>query len=281
MPPNPPLTHFLCLPLVTPSSTPQLQASLQHFITDVSSAGDEPGTSIPVKAIRPLGTLHLTLGVMSLVTQERIDAALACLHGLDVQELLRKTGRTESAVEGPVAIPQSDMKTERDQNVETSVPGSFTLPPSDPVKEPTVALTVSLVGLAPMHRPSSTSILYINPQDSSSRLYPFCLALRTAFTSASIIVPDSRPLLLHATIVNTIYAKGRGSRSRGGGHGANSKVMRGIDARDLLERYAGFVWAEGIRLERISICEMRAKKVMNEGVVVGEKYVEIGIVPLP
>ena len=34
-----------------------------------------------------------------------------------------------------------------------------------------------------------------------------------------------------------------------------------LDARDVLARYADFVWARDFRLERVAICEMGARKV--------------------
>ncbi|KAJ5054158.1 uncharacterized protein L3040_000440 [Drepanopeziza brunnea f. sp. 'multigermtubi'] len=93
MPPKPPsarLTHFLCIPLVTAASKPQLQSALSAFTSKASSPND-PLARIPEKAIRPLGTLHLTLGVMSLLTPERIEAALAVLRTLNLQEILAAT----------------------------------------------------------------------------------------------------------------------------------------------------------------------------------------------
>ena len=77
-------THFLCLPILTSTSLPQLAQSLTHFRAvadeftrpavvlpgDVGRQGAaSPGSRealIPEEAFRPLGTLHLTVGVMSL-----------------------------------------------------------------------------------------------------------------------------------------------------------------------------------------------------------------------
>ena len=43
VPKKPPLTHFLCIPLVTPSSRPQLESSIEKFkrdlYADISSGG--------------------------------------------------------------------------------------------------------------------------------------------------------------------------------------------------------------------------------------------------
>jgi activating signal cointegrator complex subunit 1 len=81
---------------------------------------------------------------------------------------------------------------------------------------------------------------------------------------------------LHATLINTIYAKGRKSQ----GHGPNAKAPLKIDARALLERYQDFVWARDVVLDRIAICEMGAKKLVENGEVVGEQYTEVASVSL-
>ena len=162
-----------------------------------------------------------------------------------------------------------------------------------------------------MHDPQNTSILYIPPYDPTQRLYPFCLALQKIFTKEGILLPDDRDLKLHATIVNTVYAKGRkqqpalkeGGRVEGGSssssgqsapeedrsrfHGPNSNVSLKFDSRPLLEAYESFVWAEDVVLDRIAICEMGAKKKKKErvdggGSVVGEEeeYTEVASVGL-
>ena len=81
---------------------------------------------------------------------------------------------------------------------------------------------------------------------------------------------------MHATLVNTIYAKGKKSQ----GHGPNANAPLKIDARALLHKYENFVWAEDLILDRIAICEMGAKKQMENGEVVGEEYTEVASVPL-
>ncbi|KAL8726842.1 MAG: hypothetical protein Q9166_006458 [cf. Caloplaca sp. 2 TL-2023] len=104
MPPKkPPLTHFLCLPLVSQTASPQWQASLQHFTNDIrlsfpsnvpiDTATPAPQhnakeSAIPVKAIRPLGTLHLTIGVMSLTKPERVKAVVELMEMSDVVGML-------------------------------------------------------------------------------------------------------------------------------------------------------------------------------------------------
>ena len=126
-----------------------------------------------------------------------------------------------------------------------------------------------------MQSVSSTSIIYTVPHDPTSRLYPFCLALRDTFTAAGFLVPEKRPLKLHVTVANTIYAGGRGKK----GKGKAGKEMGKFDVRNIIEREGEIVWAENVRLEMVAICEMGAKEVgEGEGEV---EYTKIESVLLP
>jgi activating signal cointegrator complex subunit 1 len=315
-PKKPQLTHFLCLPLVTDTSRPQLQQRLEEFKEEVAKDGP-----VPTKAVRPVGTLHLTLGVMSLNPQT-LEEAKQHLQHLDLHILLRDVTHRrvaeEAAESGEIA-----------ENLNAAA-----MPDTD-------ALTINLEALVPMQAPHKTSILYAEPQDPSQRLQPFAAALRDEFAGKELLVADSRPLKLHATIMNTIYAKPKGGRGRskssklkeglkhvehkisphhhgdgegghtdqnnieddgastagsldgndtaqnissaadssstGEGHGPDGKSWMRFDARNLIEKYKGFVWAEGVRVDRVCICKMGAKKIWSggiegEGEVVDERY---------
>ncbi|KAL2352077.1 kinase A anchor protein [Cryomyces antarcticus] len=271
---KPPLTHFLCVPLVTASSRPQLEVSLARFrdqvagiksATSVSALEDyQPGTqgagatpAVPEKAIRPVGTLHLTLGVMSL-DEERLTCAIELLHSIDTAELLKEVG----------------------------------------LKASPALLSITLESLHSMHSPSKTSILYAIPTDPTNRLHAFASRIRSLFTDADLVVLDDRPLKLHATIVNTIYAKkegrkrpgriadsssnsatSKGSNDRAEGHGPHSRAPIRLDARELMDRYKDFVWAQDVAVEKVAVCKMGARKVVDEwGRVVDEVYEEVGSV---
>lgn len=282
MPPKPPLTHFLCLPLITSSSKPQLQASLQQFTTDVTVPSSQNEVPISHKAIRPLGTLHLTLGVMSLLTPQLVTSTLEFLRDINIQELLWRASGVASSKGGMEAAGDGvgDVDTGKEPETGYQLPKTLATSEETSKKPSPPPLIINLSGLHPMHEPSSTSILYIPPSDPTSRLYPFCIALCNAFTEAGFLILDPRPLRLHATIVNTIYAKDKTTRTKGGGHGKDRKGTKGFDAKQVLERYESFVWAEEVRLDRICICEMGAKTVKRKGEEEVE-YVEVGSVPLP
>ena len=316
---KPALTHFLCLPLVTAASKPQLETSLEAFRDDVSPTGGADGSSahdtgpttyetVHPKAIRPVGALHCTLGVMSL-SKDQLDQAVETLRAIDVERLLSASATAYKSGTDDLSTPAKDQ----------DEPASLTRPISPPsnghVAQP---LRIDLKGVVSMHDPQKTSILYTAPADSSGRLYPFCLALQDLFKQRGLLVPDDRKLKLHATIVNTIYAKGRRKRappqrqrqqtpdrsqtnalaqdanageaqsgdieqdSRSQGHGPNANAPLKIDARAILEKYQDFFWANDVVLDRIAICEMGAKKKFAEdGKLVAEEYTEVASVKLP
>ncbi|KAK3704180.1 hypothetical protein LTR37_014020 [Vermiconidia calcicola] len=302
---KPPLTHFLCLPLVTPSSKPQLEASLQTFKQHVSpqdtkveaeaeNAGDGGQESvIPAvhpKSIRPVGALHCTLGVMSL-DKDKLSEATEFLRKMDVQALLQD-------VAGKPGVPEEPTLSTNSSGGPTTLQRPITPPKVDRATAP---LTINLKGVESMHDPHKTSILYSAPMDATGRLLPFCIALQKQFKDKGFLVEDNRQLKLHATVVNTIYAKGRkrpprhsaeqkaGESSQVGeqadeaqGHGPKANAPLKIDASAIIEKYREFIWAESVVLDRVAICEMGAKKVTDdEGNVVSEEYTEVAKISLP
>lgn len=298
---RPPLTHFLCVPLVTPESRPQLEASLKAFKDEVSPPAPEANQAIEraeeshgkdgdvvlpyvhPKSIRPVGTLHCTLGVMSL-DQEKLTEAISLLESIDIQAMLKDT-----------TVQSKDASDTRSTFHESTAGKLDSL--EKPITPPTLErhdgpFQVDLKGLVSMHSAKSTSILYSSPADGTGRLLPFCIAVQKMFKDKGFII-DDRPLKLHATIVNTIYAKGRNrpSKANGGasnqetkaqGHGPNASAPLKIDATTILEKYQDFTWAKDVILDRVAICEMGAKKVMDEDEnVTDEEYTEIANIALP
>lgn len=230
---KPPLTHFLCLPLITSTSKPQLEASVACFREHVTSeqpreTASENGVThiIHPKAIRPVGVMHCTLGVMSL-DHDRLDRAIKLLQSLDITQLLLRSTNAADALPG-TTVDQQEIITPKEPLAKDGRPISLRRPVSPPPAERASRaaisgpLTIDLKGLVSMHVPEKTSIIYIEPCDSSERLYPFCLALQDIFKREGMLVPDDRKLKLHATLVNTIYAKGR--KSQGHGSKANAPM---------------------------------------------------------
>lgn len=77
-------------------------------------------------------------------------------------------------------------------------------------------------------------------------------------------------MVLHATVLNTIYARGKKGGTRKGQSGEKGRRGRinrrdgKFDATYLMERYENMVWMEGVRVEKVAICEMGAKDVVVE-----------------
>ncbi|KAL8863161.1 MAG: hypothetical protein Q9178_000536 [Gyalolechia marmorata] len=64
--------------------------------------------------------------------------------------------------------------------------------------------------------------------------------------------------------------------------GKRKKQVVRFDARDFINLYSAFEWARDVRIEKVAICEMGAKKTKDEnGQVVREEYTEIASIPLP
>lgn len=371
---KPPLTHFLCVPLVNATSKKQLEDNLRAFKEDVchgpsmpeSVSSTTPGVTgstheadgndtlvsdavgsapqrnpsfIAEKAIRPVGALHLTLGVMSL-DATALASAISFLSEINIHSLLN----TQEKLPNP--SPQAQVRPDKPEETCTPLsqqPASLTRqvspPPISTKRSHDEPIEVCLNSLISMHPPYKTSILYTAPEDPTLRLQPLCEELRKRFQEAGFLIEDTRPLKLHATLVNTIYVKGRKKRGKGKpkvvvnevteteetkelqqsepgkgntptaagpskeetakddpnqtpadekeddrsqGHGPDAKAPLRIDARDILERYKDFVWAEHVLLDRIAICEMGAKKILDDnGEVIREEYKEAATLKLP
>ncbi|KAK5629371.1 hypothetical protein RRF57_005086 [Xylaria bambusicola] len=141
-------------------------------------------------------------------------------------------------------------------DIDVPTPAAEEGSPIGPLPSP---LSVTLKGLQSMQSPAKSSVLYTPPVDSGS-LTKFCEKLRSVFQDAGLMMEDNRPLLLHATILNTIYVKGKGT-SRGGKGKSRERLT--IDARQILDRYDDYVWIENGPIEKIAICRMGAKKQEN------------------
>ncbi|KAK1674411.1 kinase A anchor protein [Colletotrichum godetiae] len=234
MPPRPNArpspTHFLCIPLVTSASRPQLSKSLASFKADVTNPDS---FAVQPDAVRPLGTLHLTLGIMSLAKDEGISKATEVLKSLKPRDIL--AGITPLSSSTPLAG-----KAQSTSAPETDSPLRITLRGLHCMKS------------GPRADPSKASVLYAPPEQGEGVFQTFCEKIRATFEEAGVIGKDDRGLLLHATIVNTIYVKGGWSKK-------GPKLT--IDARDILDRYDDYIWMEDVPLEKITICRMGAKKI--------------------
>ncbi|KAK4166176.1 AKAP7 2'5' RNA ligase-like domain-containing protein [Cladorrhinum sp. PSN259] len=266
--PSPP-THFLCIPLVTSASRPKLAASISAFKDDVCSPDTSSSVAFPEDAIRPVGTLHLTLGVMSFASigdngqegnsisseekEKSLERAKQLLRGLRLRDIWR------------AACREAEERTRMLKGAANEVVQGEEEEEEEDIK-------ITLKGLASMQPPNKTAVLYAPPVDPHGRLYGFCERVRDVFREGGVMGDDGgRPLLLHATVVNTIYVKGnKAQKGKRGGKGGRGGGRRGgrerltFDAMGIIDRYEQHIWMQGVRLEGVAICKMGAKKVLNE-----------------
>ncbi|KAJ9201073.1 hypothetical protein DTO164E3_3822 [Paecilomyces variotii] len=207
---KPPLTHFLCFPLVNDVSLPQLESSIATFKAAIPSRlrteNDHPlkptPPLIPDGAVRPVGTLHLTLGVMSLPTKERLDEAINLLQSLDLVSIAREAearaksmqNRARALLETPLnpdfvdseppatAEAQEGLLPTASGQLATGTDSVRPVTPDSP--EP---LIVSLESMHALPRARSATVLYAAPVDPTSRLYPFSVLLREKFLEAGFL----------------------------------------------------------------------------------------------
>lgn len=287
-PKRPLLTHFLCLPLCTLSSKPQWQSSVQAFAKDVYAQGLNP------EAIPSVDMLHLTLGVMSLTTEDKKTAACQLLKGEEVRRLIWKSagfnceveeGKGNSAHQENLGLGKSEgqnleagSSTQQHLGAEKSsgtAPSSQQQPqhmdhldsnqssPSLPASSP---YTTSLSGLHTTRIRTSTSTLYASPSPLVSPLHTLCQSLRELFLHANLLIPESRPLLLHATVFNTLYCAKKPEKGKK------------INAEALMEKWEQRKWVGDMKVGRVAIWEMGAKVDVEEGC---RRYRELEGVDLP
>lgn len=164
--------------------------------------------------------------------------------------------------------------------VESGVDFAQMLQELDPAGE----VVVDLRGLEAMGERRRTSVLYAVPVDATGRLKAFAEKVRGVFVEEGFVVDEGRELKLHATVVNTIYSKGRrggggGWRGRGrgggGGGGGRGDQKETFDAEMVVGRYRDVAFAEGVRLDRVAVCrmsEVKGEDGASEGyLVVGER----------
>ena len=185
-----------------------------HGGAGANASGDTIGG-----AARPVGTLHLTVGVMSLMGEGKEEEAMGVLRGLDFGAMLGGTF---------TAATQGEKHEKEVEAVSTKGSDGSQVTQHSPSAQP---LVVTLEGLHAMRSPSSTSSLYMAPRDTTNRLHRFCEVLRETFIESGLMVNENRPLKLHVTVLNTIYARPGGRRGIGVG-GTPAPLGKAMDDPD-------------------------------------------------
>lgn len=267
------LTHFLCLPIATPHSRPQLEQNLQQFRND-------PTTSkIPSGAYRPLQTLHIPMRPLSLPTVDRVAAACHHLRSLDIDSLLR---RESDPIPGNT---KGGRQMQQGSSAHAFSSDSRSLP-----------LTITLSGVRSIHLagrgklPDQGTLNYqlqASYTDCTSRLAAFRDEIQRSFDVAGFQIsgfrrfrPSSQRLL---TLLSTTHAWNR-PKIAVPDHTQPGKVRQTpppmFETKEITEKFENFVLAENIRLEKLSLCELGLHKRL-EKFGAEAQLSEICSVPLP
>ncbi|RVX69234.1 hypothetical protein B0A52_07210 [Exophiala mesophila] len=129
-------------------------------------------------------------------------------------------------------------------------------------------LQVTLHSLGTFPTSRSARVFYAEPAEPTGVLQGFGELIRQVFKDEGLIT-ETRPLVLHATVANLIYVKGKGKGKGKSSNGGN------VDAREILDLFnhnsqnasrldsdleSPFIWASDIPIDRIRICKMGAEK---------------------
>lgn len=265
------LTHFLCIPITTTHSKPQLEQSLHQFRNDPSTS------EISSDAYRPLQTLHIPIRALSLPTVGRERAACHLLRGIDIDGLLRRpTTGPPKAKRGVGEVQQEPLSI----NAWSTTPTSSTEP-----RPPSLAITLS--GVHSKSTPkwgTLNRVLHTLCTDSTSRLGPFLDEIRQSFDDAGFgIARLTQTKSEHVTLLKNVHAF-KGPREYILDHAQAGKFRRAparrFETKDITQKFENFLFAENIKLERLSLCRLGLGKKLGR---FGEEtqLPEVCSVPLP
>ena len=255
------LTHFICIPLTTSSSRPLLRHSLGVLRESPASAG------IPSEAFVPPGMLQMNLRIpMSLSTPSRFANAKKLLESLDLnsltRELLKPSHRERS-------IDEQFLELEK----------SLSLSPVTNMTQPLpLHITLSSLAVTTSHnRPPRVNALAAQCHDPTFRVRHLCNNLAIIFAVAGLFDQSSLRTSLHTELnlhtelkenelplPGVVLITTKGMRGKvGPSHRQPGKFINyssNINSQDLTRTFKDFVWAENIRLERLSICPLGITK---------------------
>ena len=260
------MTHFLSIPLVTPTSRSQVGDSFQRLRDNLTTIG------IPIGAIRSLGLLHLNLEILlRLDTPERMAKATEILQKVSIKE----------------ALPTIHGSSNSDNLFRHS---SMALPKSIKDTNHSIApLSVSISGLfCTPGREAKTFTLSTISYDATHRVRNLKVGLAHAYQAAGLSPKPQRPRdpqaqaaiggILGSSGTPVCLVKTPCSDKVIPSKRTPGKLRRSprptFNARGLLERYKDHVWMENAPLDRISICRLGISK---RGV---EELPEVFSVPL-
>ena len=247
------LTHFLAIPLVTPTSRSQVLDSFKCLRDDLTAIG------VPSDAVRSPGLLHLTLDILlRLDTPERMAKARKILSEVSITEALSTIHESST--------PDNILR-------HSSMP----LPTSnDDINSSMAPLRVSISGLfCTSGREARTRSLSTISYNATHRIRDLRLRLAHSYQAAGLSPEPRRPGDTQARAATTEILGSYDATVCLVNDYDSSKVIPSkripgklkslssppFDARSLLERYKDHVWMENVPLDRVSICKLGLRKV--------------------
>ena len=242
------LTHFLAIPLVSPTSRSYIRDLFECLWDDLAALG------VPKDAIQSLGLLHVNLEAsLSLKTPERMAKAKKILQQLSIKKFQPTSHKSSISrnclryVSGASPISKNDIK-------------NIMAPPS-----------VSISGLfCSPGKEANTFSLHANVYDATHRVKNWKLRVAHAYQAAGLSPGPRRHRdsstraamdeLLESSAATICLMRIHHSTVVIPCHYDPGKVMNAnfppCDARGLLERYKDHLWVENAPLERVSICKI-------------------------
>ena len=242
------LTHFLTIPLVSPTSRSHIRDSFKCLWDDLAAIG------VPKDAIRPLGLLHVDLEAsLSLKTPERMAKAKKILQQLSIKEFQPTRHKSSISrnlfgyVSGASPTSKDDIK-----NImappSVSISGLFCSPGKEAntfslhakVYDATHGVKNWKIRVADAYQAAGLSPGPRRQRDSSTKAAMDEFLESSAATICLMRIPRS------TVVIPCHYDPGKVMNSN----------FPPCDARGLLERYKDHLWVENAPLERVSICRI-------------------------
>lgn len=239
------LTHFLCMPIATTLSRAQLEQTLHQFRNDPSTSEIPPG------AYRPLQTLHLRVKTLSLKTGDRVDAACQHLRSLNpdglLQRALKESLRCTRGVRGEQQItPSIDQGSSKNDVLADS-------------KSPSLTITLSGVRCTPLRGQGTLNRrLQASCIDSTSRLMPFLDEIRKSFDGAGFRIASDRQTYNELVVLLSTMSNRPNTIIRDAKQPDKFRQVYPplFETQNIIEKFEDFVFAENIKLEKLSLCEL-------------------------
>jgi activating signal cointegrator complex subunit 1 len=258
-------THFLCIPLLAPAVRPRFRASIASLLNHPAWA------RVPTEAIRPPGTLHISLGGFNLLRPDDATAATKLLESIDIANVLEISA---ACSKNGIKFDPKRYVAEHSQQRHSTLKKTSSLLETGPVK-------VCLRGLwCKQGKEAASSRLGIGVVDPTYRLQPVAETIRHAFHFAGFAF--SSEILLHRDKTNRTMEEFLSTpiiqavimQMMRSGNIVSSFQHPGkfrqetpeVDLRDVLTEYQNHTWLENLRLEKVSLCRLgMAKEILRRG----------------